>query len=122
MASVLKRLVPRTQLNPIDNMVEVTVPADTTWVVKSIYVRNQRTDSQAVTHNMWVVPSGTDNSDATWNSPRTQALWDYGQVVTPGEVKTIEYNLLVLHEGDKLQWMAHEATGTYVEVHGLEIT
>lgn len=123
MGSVVKRLSERVQLQPLDlpQLVGI-VPTGAVWIIKSLYVRNTRTDGKTVTYHLYKNHGVDGTLAATWSSPLVPQLLEYGRVISPGELQVYEFGLMALNAGDSIQGIAHEATAVSVELHGVEIT
>lgn len=87
-----------------------TVPVGTTHIVKTIYMTNARTDAQAITYSIYIVPSGGTVSSTT--------LFISNKTISVGELHSYEFGTLVLNAGDSV-WVSNlTASGLYYQAHG----
>ena len=87
------------------------VPANTTHVIKAIYMNNGRTDSTAITYSIYLVPSGGSVGSTT--------LFIANKTIAVGEMQAFEFSTLILNAGDAIWVSNNTASGLYYQAHGM---
>lgn len=113
MPLALTRLVDPTQAATAGaNNTVHTVPVGRAHIVKSMIVRNTRSDGATITYSLYVVPSGQ-------TFDQYQHRWVIDDTLAPGETKSLDFGLLVLKAGDTVV-IKPSHTALRYEAHGME--
>ncbi|QHB37257.1 hypothetical protein SEA_GUDMIT_28 [Gordonia phage Gudmit] len=124
MPAQLRRLAPPQQLQTGVALELFTVPADTQYILKSVYLTNARSDKASLTYQLTIVPAVGPEPFPSWGVAQKVSLMAQ-QTIAPFEVHTKEFAVLVFEPGDKL--VAYTTSGSggsglWVHAHGLVVT
>lgn len=111
MALSIARLVTLTQAPTSSSRNTVhTVPANTLHMVKSIILRNGRSDTSTITYELGIIPAGQTYG--------TQHALMRNQSIVPGDTRVIDFGLMVLNAGDTV-YINPNMSGIWYEAHGM---